>query len=262
MTTIIPGSNNPRRTWRPRLLLTAAAFMVPALPATAVTIAVRPAAESPVELLRPTPGEVLAGGHEAVVAWRALNDLSAAGIEEWEAFLSLDGGRQWPIRITPHLDAELSSFRFQVPRLPSDDVRLMLRFGDERHEVGYVLPLTLRLVIAEDEPVPLLTPAPAFGRGEAAQPQIPGVVLWVDGGREGQQLKLRTATWQPPGLRAANAGRLPQWLVLAPPRTHTPRCAPPIPHAGTARPSGRATTPVGWVLACFPLLLLQCRRDE
>ena len=49
--------------------------------------------------------------------------------EEWEAFLSFDGGATYPVRITPHLDLELRRVRWQVPAIPtsvsvSDDAAL------------------------------------------------------------------------------------------------------------------------------------------
>jgi hypothetical protein len=129
------------------LLVAVAVLALPAAAAAGPDIAVRPAHELPVELIRPMPGEVLVGGREATVEWRPLRELETLGIDEWEAFLSFDGGRHWPVRVTPHLDIELSSFRFVVPDIPSDEVRLMLRFGDERRETGYILPMTLRSVV-------------------------------------------------------------------------------------------------------------------
>jgi hypothetical protein len=114
------------------LLMAVAVLALPAAAAADLDVTVRPVCELPVELIRPLPGEVLVGGREATVAWRPLRELDDLGIDEWEAFVSYDGGRHWPVRITPHLDIELSSFRFVVPHIPSDDVRLMLRFGDER----------------------------------------------------------------------------------------------------------------------------------
>jgi hypothetical protein len=260
-----PGCAIPRHARWPRHLLTAVVLVglaMAGIAAADVEVTTRPAAESPVELLRPTAGEALEGGREAVVAWRARRDLAATGSEEWEAFLSLDGGRQWPIRITPHLDTDLTSFRFTVPRLPSDEVRLMLRFGDEHCETAYVLPQVLRLVVSDGETVPTRAAAPAFGRGEAAGPGVPGVVLWLDGGRRGQRLALRVASWQPPHLAAAAAGRLPQWLMLVPPRRHAPRCASVTPQPDLSRLQAPVPSPVRLAAALLPLLLLQCRRNE
>lgn len=49
----------------------------------------------------PRAGAELAAGSLATVAW----DGPPRGAEEWEAFLSLDGGRTYRLRITPHLVA-------------------------------------------------------------------------------------------------------------------------------------------------------------
>ena len=200
----------------------------PALPALAALLAlalaspaladphlsIRPASEIPVELLRPAAGEVLEAGREATVAWRTTRDLAAEGIEEWEAFLSFDGGRRWPVRITPHLDIELSSFRFVVPPVASGRARLMLRFGDEESEVGYVLPLELRTVVPATAWAP--APAPSWRRGERARADAPGVVLWVEGRRDGRDFETRAAIWSPPGLRALRTPGVGLRPLLAP----------------------------------------------
>jgi hypothetical protein len=248
---------------RLRCLLPLAASLLAVASAAAANldVAVRPAHELPVELLRPMPGEVLVGGREATVAWRPLRELEALGIDEWEAFLSYDGGRHWPVRITPHLDVEVSTFRFVVPHIPSGDVRLMLRFGDERREAGYVMPMSLRSVVLQGSWTP--PPEPAGAPGEAARPGVPGVVLWVEGDRAGRELSLRTAGWSSRSLRASADARLPIWTFLAPPERRgldwaidrAQACLPVLP-ARRASLSGDA--PVRAVL----LLLLLCRLNE
>ena len=103
-----------RRVPNPMLLMAIAVLALPAVAAAGPDINVRPAHELPVELIRPMVGEVLVGGRQATVAWRPLRELEQLGIDEWEAFLSFDGGRHWPVRITPHLDigaVELSASR-------------------------------------------------------------------------------------------------------------------------------------------------------
>ncbi len=69
------------------------------------------------------------------VSW----DRCPKGTREWEAFLSLDGGRSFPIRVTPHLSASIRSFSWPLPRLVSDDARLRIRFGDGASELEYDL---------------------------------------------------------------------------------------------------------------------------
>lgn len=243
------------------LLVAVALLAAPAAAAADLDVTFRPAHELPVELIRPMPGEVLVGGREATVAWRPLRELSADGIDEWEAFLSYDGGRHWPVRITPHLDIELSSFRFEVPNLPSDDVRLMLRFGDERREIGFVLPMTLRSVVLQGSWTP--PPAPAGAPGEAARPGVPGVVLWVEGDRAGRKLSVRSAGWMRRSLRASADTSLPLWALLAPPeRRGVEWAAGAAQESVPALPDGRTSWSAGAPLRAFPLLLLLCRRNE
>jgi hypothetical protein len=52
-----------------------------------------------------------------------------AGATEWEAFLSVDGGRSFPVRITPHLPIAERSFSWIVPSLPTAAARIRFRFG-------------------------------------------------------------------------------------------------------------------------------------
>lgn len=244
-------------------LLVLVAVGVPALAGADASVDVRPADEAPVELLRPADGEVLEAGREATVAWRAVRDLAAEGIREWEAFLSFDGGRHWPVRVTPHLDADRPSFRFTVPAVASDDVRLMLRFGDEVREVGYVLPLRLRTVVPPGARTPLA--APAVGPGEAARPGAPGVVLWVEGSRDGARTTTRSATLLPPVLRATTTGRPPRgWPVATAPERRTNEAGGDrTAGAAPARPVSRGAPPNrSWPAVSLPLLLLLCRRDE
>src|SRR3954454_20904729 len=94
-----------------------------------------------VELLAPQAGATLAAGSEAELAWTPGAGFSRLpDAEEWEAFLSLDGGATYPVRITPHLDQDLRRVRFRVPDLPAADARILLRFGDERRETVVALP--------------------------------------------------------------------------------------------------------------------------
>lgn len=167
---------------------------------------VSPAAglRSPVRLEAPRAGETLRAGDTAELAWEPFARLGALGqAEEWEAFLSFDGGATYPVRITPHLDLALRRVRWQVPAIPTNDARLLLRFGDERHETTVELPQ--RFAIAE-----ALWAAPLFGGGarraalpgEPALPGRPGVVAWVEGSRRGGDLHAVVAA-PPPSLESA-----------------------------------------------------------
>ena len=105
-------------------------------------------------------------------------------VEEWEAFLSLDGGRTFLTRLTPHLELEMRRVTVRLPELPSEDVRLLLRFGDERDEREQVMSGRFRIVAAE---APVVTwRLPRLGRGESARPGDPGVLVWVEGSRDGE----------------------------------------------------------------------------
>ena len=243
------------------LMVAVTVLALPAAAAADLDVTVRPALELPVELVRPMPGEVLVGGRQATIEWRPLRELSADGFDEWEAFLSFDGGRHWPVRITPHLDIELSTVRFVVPQIPSDDVRLMLRFGDERRETGYVLPMTWQSIVFQGFWTP--PPTPAGAPGEAAQPGVPGVVLWVEGDRAGRELSVRTAGWTTRSLRANAELLVVAWPFLAPPERRLlqwaiDRAQESVQPPPTRRTSSPAFVPVRAIL----LLLLLCRRNE
>jgi hypothetical protein len=226
-----------------------------------VNVNLRPVSQLPVDLVQPVDGEVLHAGHPATVEWFARHDLSELGLLEWEAFLSFDGGASWPVRVTPHLDIDVSSFRFRVPSVPSEKVRLMLRFGDEQDEVGYVLPLVLRSVVRTGGwTAPSLL---ALKRGEAALPGAEGVVQWVEGPRDGRWSTIRVASHEPPEVAATRSVWLSVWPVAVQPvRSGV--------EAGRREVSGPYTVIVpGGELAdppvqrsSFCLLRLLCRQNE
>jgi hypothetical protein len=145
----------------------------------------------PVRVVAPAPGTELVAGSLAVLEWEAGEDaFGDRRIEEWEAFLSLDGGRTWPLRLTPHLDAGIRRFSFRVPGFPSRDARLLLRFGDEREETEVDVPGSFtisadRAGLVHD----LLPPALRLSRGESARPGAGGVVVWTEGSRDGAGLR-------------------------------------------------------------------------
>ncbi len=132
-------------------------------------------------LVSPADGSELIAGSEAVLEWE---DAGLPGLsDEWEAFLSVDGGRTWPLRVTPHLDISIRRFTFRVPALPTRDARLLLRFGDERTELELELPQ--RFAISGDlrrDSLPIAIDL-ASHRGER------GTVLWIEGARDGSGLR-------------------------------------------------------------------------
>jgi hypothetical protein len=139
----------------------------------------------------------------AELEWAPLAGFEHPEIEEWEAFLSLDGGATYPVRITPHLDQDLRRVRWQVPPFPARDARILLRFGDERQETAVELPARFSIA-APHAGLPglertLSLASRSATRGEPALPGHPGVVVWMEGSRRGGALRQRLAD-EPAGL--------------------------------------------------------------
>ncbi|MEA2561661.1 MAG: hypothetical protein QOH06_3165 [Acidobacteriota bacterium] len=189
------------------------------------------AQEAPVRLLAPQPGARLAAGSMAELEWAPLAELDRR-VEEWEAFLSLDGGVTYPVRITPHLDQDVRRIRWQVPPFPAEDVRILLRFGDERRETA--VELATRFSIAESPGGLPLPASRSATRGEPALPGHPGVVAWVEGSRRGGALRQRIAA-EPARLKPA----------FALPTTHT--------EAAEASLLGPDSTPPGTAASSPPV---------
>jgi hypothetical protein len=144
-----------------------------------------------IEITAPRPGQSLTAGSRLEIAWREAQGV-ASDFEEWEAFLSLDGGATFPYRLTPHLDRRLDRFEVELPPVASARARLMLRFGDEHDERELLVPFELQIV-APTRPEP---PEPAASgwslrSGESARPGLAGVVDWVEGERDGARLERR-----------------------------------------------------------------------
>lgn len=181
------------------------------------------AAEAPLaRLLSPVAGQELTAGAEAVVEWEGL--ALPPNAHEWEAFLSVDGGKTWPLRITPHLDLSIRRFTFRVPDLPTEDARLMLRFGDEKREVGMEAPQ--RFVIRPGSRAGALPPRRAFSRGERPREGDRGVAFWVEGSRQGGRLREVAALDPPDSFSAVRPVRLP-WLPLLGPASGRHDLPPP-----------------------------------
>ena len=220
----------------------------------------------PVRLVSPQPGATLFAGSEAELEWAPLVPL--VGVEEWEAFLSLDGGRTYPVRITPHLDQDLRRVRWQVPGLPTSHARLLLRVGDEHQETAFELPQRFSIVPASvlEPAFPLATIAPAAGG--PALPGHPGVIAWVEGSRRGGSIRQRVAPERlavRSGLSLPDNHTEPAILTseeespsdpLSSPSANAARPAPPA--GGEARLAGltRAT------LLSSDILLLTQRQNE
>jgi hypothetical protein len=162
------------------------------LSAIALFAALSARAEVRAVLHAPLDGEVLRGGEQATVSWSAPE--LPGFVEEWEAFLSVDGGKYYAYRITPHLDADRRQFTFEVPNVESADARILIRAGDERREIEIRTSQTF--VIRQDH-ARALAAAPVelieSRRGEPARAGDRGVIAWIDGNRDGSHLVPRSA---------------------------------------------------------------------
>lgn len=208
--------------------------------ALALTFAGPSGAEPLATLAAPVEGTVLVAGELAWLAWEPEEAMAARPeIVEWEAFLSLDGGRSFPFRITPHLTIEDSRVLFRVPGFASQDVRLLLRFGDEREEVSVAIAtrFEIRGTAGASRPVARW----AEGRGESARPGEPGTVYWVEGDREGRDL--RPVETRNEGRALGSRQAAPLWAVLlhGAPLSASPQLIPPPPAEFDAR--ARRTEP-------------------
>ncbi len=148
----------------------------------------------PLRLIAPSATIPMVAGETAELEWGALAPFQKLpDVQEWEAFLSLDDGATYPIRITPHLDRDLSRISWQVPEFPSRSARLLLRFGDERTETSVEIPHRFIILpgvagVSRAQVHRSLT-ARSFHLGESARPGDAGVNLWVEGSRRGGGLQ-------------------------------------------------------------------------
>jgi hypothetical protein len=106
-----------------------------AIAAVFATLAGVPAAARADAFLSPGSGEALAPGSIVEVRWTSLCDAPQdRAVDEAEIVLSLDGGKTFPIRVTPELRPCASRFLWTVPALASAHVRLALRAGVEERD--------------------------------------------------------------------------------------------------------------------------------
>lgn len=137
-----------------------------------------------VRLIEPAEQAEVMAGSTVPIAWDAAS--IPAGVEEWEAFLSVDGGKSYPIRITPHLDASIHRFNWTVPSLPGADVSILLRFGDEREEAEFAFAGRVRITGT----VPRATFRERASIRSATQDDHGRTLTdWVEGSRVGADLR-------------------------------------------------------------------------
>ena len=154
-----------------------------------------------VELVAPAAGTALAAGGQVELAWRPAGD-APLRFEEWEVFLSLDGGGSWPFRLTPHLDGTRRRAVVELPPFASPDARFLFRFGDERDEREVLLPHAFAIAPAR-APVAAAPIRLAPRRGEAARAGQRGVAWWVEGPRSGASSRTWATAELAAGLDAA-----------------------------------------------------------
>ncbi|HWW60336.1 MAG TPA: hypothetical protein VN181_03120 [Thermoanaerobaculia bacterium] len=206
------------------------------------------------ELVRPAPGATLRGGTFATLEWKA--DALPPESEEWEAFLSVNGGRYYAFRITPHLEIDMRRFDFVVPNIDASDATILIRTGDEREETVFELPGSLSIV-HDDRGGAMPARTAAAERGEAARPYDRGVVAWAEGARDGSGVTFVT------GARPTDKSLVQGTGIAGDPNTTlTPdQLAVHIRHSATLR---RASIPSRSATAALPPrsrdLLLLCRR--
>lgn len=145
-------------------------------------------------LLAPASGATLRGGSFAELHWSA--DRLPAPAEEWEAFLSIDGGKYYAFRVTPHLDIDLQRFTFVVPNVDTRDARILIRTGDEVHEAHFETRGSFSIV-RDPNAEPIVPRLLQVGRGEAAREGDPAVLAWTDGARNGSGITQRSSTTVP-----------------------------------------------------------------
>jgi len=124
--------------------------VIPSLPARYAVFAIVAAvltasadAREPGRFASPSRGTTVTGGALVDARW-IVDAEEAAGADEAELVLSLDGGRTFPVRISAGLSPGETSYRWRVPALPTEDARLALRIGvdgEREHE---------RLVVVSD----------------------------------------------------------------------------------------------------------------
>jgi hypothetical protein len=224
-------------------------------------------AVAPLRLFSPAEGAVLEAGSMATLDWAPRADLAGQERwEEWEAFLSLDGGATYPVRITPHLDRDLLRFTFKVPDLPSRDVRLLVRVGDEVREQAFELPWRFAIAGAPGSVGSALElRRRAWRRGEPARPGEPGVLAWVEGPRRGGPTREVVAT-EParavPGLSLPPETTAPNAVTTEAPPSGAPAADPGYRSALPPRRVGSAATLRAGHPAATDILLLIQRQNE
>ncbi len=218
---------------------------------------------APIRLVEPADGAVWTVGESAALAWEPEPGFERqAKLEEWEVFLSVDGGLTFPVRLTPHLDISRRRVVVDVPDLPTERGRLLLRVGDEREERSVDVPIVLRIV-AGAPARSFNRRAPSLAPGEAARTDGRPVLFWTEGARDGSGWREREAALPPrAALTPGASAGAPLLLVAA---STSDRCglAPPPPAVRRAAAAATAASArPGAPNLDRPILLLSSRRNQ
>lgn len=159
-----------------------------------------------VELVQPASRSILQGGSFAPL--QIALPTVPPGADEWEAFLSLDGGAHYDFRITPHLDLAIDRYTWLVPNVDATNVRVLIRTGDERHETVEEIPASFAIHRQARAPIAAHSWV-AHERPEPARPGDGPVVFWTEGDRAGSSETPAAAlpdghSWTPVAWRAAS----------------------------------------------------------
>jgi hypothetical protein len=206
-------------------------------------------------LVAPAAGATLRGGSVAELQWSA--DALPAGAEEWEGFLSVNGGRYYAFRVTPHLDIQLRRVTFTVPNVDTHDARILIRAGDEERETPFEQQGSFSIV-RDPHAAPLVPGLVQHGHGEAARPGEAAVLAWAEGPRSGVGVTQQASAALPsPIVRLPEAiGAHGEVAELAPAITQV--AAPSIARAARTADNPHARKPGALPIAVD--LLLVCHR--
>ena len=83
-------------------------------------------------LISPAVGQVLYPGQHVKVEWRAVRPNINLTFCEMEVWLSLDGGRTFPMWVSPWMNGKAQSFDWIVPNTLTNAAVLDVRFGCEQ----------------------------------------------------------------------------------------------------------------------------------
>jgi len=172
------------------------------------------AAAQATEISAPRSGQTLHGGSVAQLTWSASH--LPPHVEEWEAFLSIDGGAHYAFRITPHLNLNLRSVTWVVPNVDTREARILIRVGDEKQERHFGPAFSFAIVRdASDSYSPMMI----VGRGgEAAREGDEPVIAWSEGDRSATRI-VHVVHIDPPGaLTSVHAVRITESSVATSPR--------------------------------------------